>query len=58
LWRKLVFKVYGPAVYPGKLEELPTFRIANIGEITCKDDIEEFLEVLEIWSIDFLAKEG
>jgi 2-aminoethylphosphonate aminotransferase len=49
----------GFTIYPGKLEELPTFRIANIGDITCKD-IEEFLEVLGkyLWSIDFLVKEG
>jgi aspartate aminotransferase-like enzyme len=48
----------GFTIYPGKIEELSTFRIANIGDITCKD-IEEFLEVLEkyLWSIDFLTKE-
>lgn len=27
----------GIMIYPGKLEELKTFRIANIGDITAKD---------------------
>ncbi|RJG26539.1 2-aminoethylphosphonate aminotransferase [Paenibacillus thiaminolyticus] len=36
----------GIMIYPGKLEELKTFRIANIGDITAKD-IEFFLELLE-----------
>lgn len=36
----------GIMIYPGKLEELKTFRIANIGDITSKD-IEFFLEFLE-----------
>jgi 2-aminoethylphosphonate aminotransferase len=33
-------------VYPGKLDGLKTFRVANIGDITCKD-IETFLKWLE-----------
>lgn len=36
----------GIMIYPGKLDELKTFRIANIGDITSKD-IEVFLELLE-----------
>ncbi|BCJ87980.1 2-aminoethylphosphonate aminotransferase [Effusibacillus dendaii] len=36
----------GFTIYPGKLEKLNTFRIANIGDITYKD-IEAFLELLE-----------
>ncbi|MCJ8012920.1 2-aminoethylphosphonate--pyruvate transaminase [Paenibacillus sp. KQZ6P-2] len=36
----------GIMIYPGKLAELKTFRIANIGDITHKD-IETFLELLE-----------
>ena len=38
----------GIMIYPGKLEGLQTFRIANIGDITQKN-IEEFLELLEIY---------
>jgi 2-aminoethylphosphonate aminotransferase len=38
----------GFTIYPGKLKELNTFRIANIGDITCKD-IEAFLEQLETY---------
>ncbi|MGG4048621.1 2-aminoethylphosphonate aminotransferase [Paenibacillus favisporus] len=41
----------GIMIYPGKLEGLRTFRIANIGDITSKD-IEYFLELLE----DFLDR--
>jgi 2-aminoethylphosphonate aminotransferase len=36
----------GIMIYPGKLANLKTFRIANIGDITYKD-IEVFLELLE-----------
>jgi 2-aminoethylphosphonate aminotransferase len=36
----------GIMVYPGKLDGLNTFRVANIGNITCKD-IETFLKWLE-----------
>lgn len=36
----------GMMIYPGKLEGLKTFRIANIGDITATD-IEVFLELLE-----------
>jgi 2-aminoethylphosphonate aminotransferase len=47
----------GFTIYPGKLDELPTFRVANIGDITYKD-IEEFLILLEkyLWSIGFLRE--
>ncbi|PPQ46275.1 2-aminoethylphosphonate--pyruvate transaminase [Paenibacillus peoriae] len=36
----------GMMIYPGKLEKLNTFRIANIGDITYKE-MELFLELLE-----------
>lgn len=36
----------GFTIYPGKLDMLNTFRVANIGDITYKD-IELFLELLE-----------
>lgn len=36
----------GIMIYPGKIEELKMFRIANIGDITSKD-IKLFLELLE-----------
>lgn len=36
----------GFTLYPGKLDRLNTFRVANIGDISCKD-IESFLTVLE-----------
>ncbi|MED4956746.1 2-aminoethylphosphonate aminotransferase [Paenibacillus macerans] len=38
----------GIMIYPGKLEGLKTFRVANIGDITAKD-IEVFLEWLEAY---------
>jgi 2-aminoethylphosphonate aminotransferase len=38
----------GITIYPGKLDGLNTFRIANIGDITYKD-IETFLELLEVY---------
>jgi 2-aminoethylphosphonate aminotransferase len=38
----------GFTIYPGKLEERNTFRIANIGDITSKD-IEALLKWLEIY---------
>ncbi len=49
----------GIMIYPGKLDGLKTFRIANIGDITYKD-IETFLELLEryLGSIHFLKKHG
>jgi len=40
------FNSKGIMIYPGKLDDLKTFRIANIGDITTKD-IEFFLELLE-----------
>ncbi|MDT8861221.1 2-aminoethylphosphonate--pyruvate transaminase [Alkalihalobacillus sp. MEB130] len=44
-------------IYPGKLNQFDTFRIANIGEITCKD-INVFLSLLESYlqSIGYVAK--
>lgn len=36
----------GYMIYPGKLDEFKTFRIANIGDITCRD-IQSFLKILE-----------
>ncbi|KIL35638.1 septum site-determining protein [Cohnella kolymensis] len=38
----------GYTIYPGKLDEYRTFRIANIGDITCRD-IESFLNLLETY---------
>lgn len=35
-------------IYPGKVEELNTFRVANIGQID-HDDINEFIELLKIY---------
>lgn len=40
------FYARGFTIYPGKLGEWKTFRIANIGDITYQD-IENFLELLE-----------
>jgi 2-aminoethylphosphonate aminotransferase len=47
----------GFTIYPGKIEELPTFRVANIGDITYKE-IEEFLKLLEEYlrNINFLPQ--
>lgn len=47
----------GFTIYPGKLEQLGTFRIANIGDITCKD-IEALLLWLEQYfhSIGYFSK--
>jgi 2-aminoethylphosphonate-pyruvate transaminase len=36
----------GITIYPGKLDTLPTFRVANIGDVTYKD-IERFIDLLE-----------
>ena len=36
----------GITIYPGKLDDLNSFRVANIGDLT-KDDIELFLTLLE-----------
>lgn len=49
----------GFTIYPGKLEALHTFRIANIGDISYKD-IEAFLKLLETYlvRIGFLADNG
>jgi 2-aminoethylphosphonate aminotransferase len=49
----------GFTIYPGKLEQLKTFRIANIGAIT-HDDILQFLKWLESYlrTIDAVAKGG
>lgn len=46
-------------IYPGKLDGLRTFRIANMGDITYKD-IETFLELLERYfnSIGFSSRRG
>ncbi len=41
----------GITIYPGKVEELNTFRIANIGDIT-HQDIDAFLVLLEIYLRD------
>ncbi|MFX3623579.1 MAG: 2-aminoethylphosphonate aminotransferase [Ectobacillus sp.] len=35
----------GFTIYPGKIENLPTFRVANIGDITYRD-MERFIELL------------
>ncbi|MDB4866662.1 MAG: 2-aminoethylphosphonate--pyruvate transaminase, partial [Cohnella sp.] len=43
----------GYTIYPGKVDEFRTFRIANIGDITCKD-IESFLNLLE----NYLKRNG
>jgi 2-aminoethylphosphonate aminotransferase len=40
------FYSQGFTIYPGKLEQSNTFRIANIGDITYKD-IQEFLKLME-----------
>lgn len=45
----------GFTIYPGKVEDLPTFRVANIGDITYKD-IEEFLVLLESYFGSLLKK--
>ena len=44
----------GYTIYPGKLESLRTFRIANIGDINSKD-IESFISLLEkyLYSIGY-----
>jgi 2-aminoethylphosphonate-pyruvate transaminase len=49
----------GITIYPGKLDGWNTFRIANMGDITCKD-IETFLELLEQYlaSIGFSRRRG
>jgi 2-aminoethylphosphonate-pyruvate transaminase len=48
----------GFTIYPGKLEQLKTFRIANMGDIT-HEDIERFLISLESYlrTIDYM-KDG
>ncbi|WP_318505542.1 2-aminoethylphosphonate aminotransferase [Bacillus sp. T3] len=38
----------GFTIYPGKLDQRNTFRVANIGEITYKD-MERFIDLLEIY---------
>lgn len=40
------FYANGITIYPGKLYQLSSFRVANIGDIS-KDDIEHFLTLLE-----------
>ena len=40
------FYKQGFTIYPGKIDKLETFRIANIGDITYRD-IERFLHLLE-----------
>ncbi len=44
------FYTRGFTIYPGKLESLHTFRVANIGDITYKD-VEAFLKLLEEYLI-------
>ncbi|MEC0091278.1 2-aminoethylphosphonate aminotransferase [Paenibacillus macquariensis] len=45
------FYTKGFTIYPGKVEKLNTFRIANIGDIT-HHDIDAFLVLLEIYLRD------
>lgn len=45
----------GFTIYPGKLEGLHTFRVANIGDITYKE-IEEFITLLESYLGSLLKK--
>lgn len=40
------FYANGITIYPGKLNQLNSFRVANIGDLS-KDDIELFLTLLE-----------
>jgi 2-aminoethylphosphonate-pyruvate transaminase len=49
----------GITIYPGKLDGLNTFRIANMGDITFKD-METFLDLLEQYlaSIGFSRRRG
>ncbi len=42
----IFFYKQGFTIYPGKIDKLETFRIANIGDITYRD-IERFLHLLE-----------
>jgi 2-aminoethylphosphonate-pyruvate transaminase len=51
------FYSHGIMIYPGKLDGLNTFRIANMGAITYKD-IEAFLVLLECYlsSIGFVRR--
>ncbi|MFC5602748.1 2-aminoethylphosphonate aminotransferase [Sporosarcina koreensis] len=42
------FYTNGITIYPGKLKDLNSFRVANIGDLT-KDDIELFLTLLETY---------
>ncbi|WP_028776091.1 2-aminoethylphosphonate aminotransferase [Shimazuella kribbensis] len=49
----------GFTIYPGKIESLKTFRIANIGDINYKD-MEAFLELLEKYliNIGYFSRKG
>jgi 2-aminoethylphosphonate aminotransferase len=49
----------GITIYPGKLNNLKSFRIANIGDLT-SDDMELFLRLLEkyLQRIDYYPKKG
>jgi 2-aminoethylphosphonate aminotransferase len=49
----------GITIYPGKLTNLKSFRIANIGDLT-SDDMELFLRLLEkyLQRIDYYPKKG
>ncbi len=38
----------GFTIYPGKVADFNTFRVANIGEIDCRD-VEEFLKLLKYY---------
>ncbi|MDN4608471.1 2-aminoethylphosphonate--pyruvate transaminase [Sporosarcina highlanderae] len=42
------FYTNGITIYPGKLKDLNSFRVANIGDLT-KDDIDHFLSLLELY---------
>lgn len=42
------FASKGFTIYPGKLDKLGTFRIANIGNITYKD-MEQFIDLLDLY---------
>ncbi|MEH7331960.1 2-aminoethylphosphonate--pyruvate transaminase [Neobacillus drentensis] len=44
------FYYQGFTIYPGKIEGQNTFRVANIGEITC-NDMEKFIYLLEQYLI-------
>ena len=53
------FYTNGITIYPGKLNSLKSFRIANIGDLT-SDDMELFLRLLEkyLQKIGYCSKKG